>query len=84
MKVLHQCCRCMQLDWECDSDALSKILLQSPDRQVTMHRQCAPQVCPTQRTLCIVVAGLHALNNGMHGFGLVSQSLLLHRGLMCC
>ena len=84
MKVLHQWCRCMQLDWEADSDALSNILLQSPDRQVTMHHQCQPQVCPTQGTLCMVITGLDAMNHGVHVSGAVSPSLLLCRGLMCC
>ena len=82
MRVLHQCCRCMQLDWECDSNALSNILLQSPDRQVTIHRQCHPQVCPAQGTFCMVIAGLDALS--VHVFGAVSQSLLMCRGFMCC
>ena len=31
------CCRCLQLDWDGDSDTLSSVLLQSPDRQVTLH-----------------------------------------------
>ena len=84
MKVLRQCCRCMQLDWEDDSDALSNILLQSPDRQVTMHHQCHPQVCTTQGALWMVLAGLDALIHGVHVVGAVSPSLLLCRGLMCC
>ena len=83
-------CRCLHLDWDGDSDTLSSILLQSPDRQVTLHHSARSQ--HRRNATCAVfglldwrlqaVLGNHAGCAGIYQDSSTSRTLLQSNHVM--